>query len=233
VQSAAVAATVPAVVAVREAVESVAPVAPQRTAPIDAAAVALIVRYEVTSPAYYTNHLMAPVWPGAQSGVTWGVGYDGGQQTRARIMEDWHAHPQVRRLAETSGIAGPQARVLLPALRDVLTPFPLAQDVFAISTLPAYHDMTARAFHQGWDDLRPTAQGALVATVYNRGAGMAGERRREMRALRDDCVPRHDYACMASQFRAMERLWNGTSIEAGMRLRYEATARLAETEPGA
>ncbi len=74
---------------------------------------------------------------------------------------------------------------------------------------------------------RRPAQGALTATVYNRGAGMAGDRRREMRELRDTCVPAHDLVCMAAQFRSMVRLWHGTAIEAGMRARYEATAQLA------
>lgn len=220
----------PAVVAVREVVEADMPAAPAHAPPIDARAISLIVRYEITSPSYYVAHLQAPVWPGEQSGVTWGIGYDGGQQTRTRIAEDWHAHPQVLRLVATSGVVGPPARALLPGLRDVLTPYPLAEAIFAEATLPAYHALSARTFRKGWDNLRPTAQGALTATVYNRGAGMSGDRRREMRALRDDCVPRQDYACMASQFRAMERLWIGTPIAVGMRDRYEATARLAEVQ---
>jgi hypothetical protein len=56
---------------------------------------------------------------------------------------------------------------------------------------------------------------------------MAGERRREMRAIRDDCVPAADTACIAAQLRAMARLWVGPDIEGGMRRRRHAEAALA------
>jgi hypothetical protein len=220
---------VPAIVAVRDAIEPALPAPPPPpSATVDPRATALIVQFEIRSPSYYAAHLQSPVWPGAQSGVTWGIGYDGGQQTRARIASDWHMHAQVERLVATSGVVGVDAGELARSMRDVRTPFDLAERVFTGSTLPAYRALAARAYRRGWDELSPVAQGALVATVYNRGAGMAGDRRREMRTLRDECVPRHDYACMAAQFRSMTRLWRGTTIEVGMRERYEATARLVE-----
>ncbi len=219
--------TVPTIVDARDAVDVVAPPPPRNACITHPDAIALIVRYEVTSPAYYTAHLQAPVWPGESSGVTWGVGYDGGQQTRARIAADWHAHAQVARLAATSGIAGLPARALIPGLADVRTPYLLAADVFGASTLPTYCDLAARTFRHGWDALAPRTRGALVATVYNRGAGMQGDRRREMRELRDACVPAGDVACIARALRSMTRLWAGSTIEAGMRARYEATAALA------
>lgn len=220
----------PAVLAARAPIEAVVPMPPAH-AGTDPRAVALIVRYEITSPDYYAQRLQRPIWPGESSGVTWGVGYDGGHQTRARIAADWDAHPAVLRLVETSGITGPPARAVAAQLRDVATPYPMAEQVFAESTLPAYHALAARTFRDGWDRLPPTAQGSLTATVYNRGVAMAGDRRREMRVLRDVCVPAGDCACMAAQYRSMPRLWAGTAVADGLRARYEATARLAEMAP--
>lgn len=125
-------------------------------------------------------------------------------------------------------MVGAPARALVRDMRDVRTPLPHAQRVFATATLPTYNALTARAFASGWDALPPDASGSLTATVYNRGASMRGDRRREMRELRDACVPAGDTACMAAQYRSMCRLWKGTQIEAGLCRRYEATARLAE-----
>lgn len=221
------AAAVPAIVDARDAVDAVAPTPPPSGCQTHPDAVALIVRYEVTSPTYYTARLQSPVWPGEQSGVTWGIGYDGGQQTRSRIAADWRDHAQVDRLAATSGIVGLPARTLIPSLADVRTPYVMAADVFGASTLPSYCALAARTFARGWDSLPPRAQGALIATIYNRGAGMQGDRRREMRELRDECVPAGDVQCIAREMHSMVRLWVGTPIEVGMRDRYEASAELA------
>ena len=69
-------------------------------------AAALIIRWEVTSPAFYAKRLERPVWPGGASGITWGIGYDGGHQTAAVIADDWLDHAAVDRLASTAGITG-------------------------------------------------------------------------------------------------------------------------------
>lgn len=222
---------VPTLVAAQEIIIDALPTAPEAsftTWAMSPAAVDLIVRFEITSPAYYTKRLQRPVWPGGASGVTWGVGYDGGHQPRQRIAADWSLHPAVLRLQGTAGIIGARAKPLAASLRDARTPLPMAQRVFAQSTLPAYDALAARTFRHGWDALSIDARGALTATVYNRGASMRGDKRAEMRTLRDVCVPAGDTACMAAQFRSMTRIWRGTSLQAGLTRRYEATARLAE-----
>lgn len=225
-------AVVPAMVAASEELASTLPAPPLATSlptwAVSPAAVDMIVQFEIISPAYYTKRLQRPVWPGAASGVTWGVGYDGGHQTRQRIATDWREHQEAERLATTAGIIGQRARQVLPAYRDIVTPLPMAQAVFAEATLPKYHSLAERTFSDGWQCLPPDAQGALVATVQNRGASMRGDTRRELRVLRDECVPSCDVACMAAQFRSMKRVWVGTDVETGLGRRYEATARLAE-----
>jgi hypothetical protein len=49
------------------------------------AAIDLIVMEEVSSQAAYTKLYQGPTWPGGASGVTIGIGYDGGYSTPAVI----------------------------------------------------------------------------------------------------------------------------------------------------
>lgn len=202
------------------------PVEPLVAAP----AVSMIIRWEIGSEAQYTRLYQRPVWPRGQSGVTWCIGYDGGHQTRSVISDDWQAHAAVERLASTAGITGERAKAILPAYRDILTPFGYCRQVFEDRTLIEYERRTRRAFGDGYALLRPLARGALVDLVYNRGASMTGDSRREMKAIRDDCIPDADYPCIAAQLRSMKRLWRGTINEAGLSARREAEAILVETE---
>lgn len=223
----------PAVVATREAVEALPVVRelPPPPAPLVApCAVELIVHYEVTSPAHYGRRLEGVIWPGGASGATWGVGYDGGHQTRGVIARDWDRHEARERLAGTAGVTGAPARALVRTLQDVRTPYGYAYEVFEGASLPVYHDRARRAFGEPFEHLPPPAAGALVSLVYNRGASMAGESRREMRALRDVCVPAGDQQCIAREIRAMCRLWEGTPNGPGLCRRRDDEARLALQE---
>lgn len=220
------------ILAAVEALEPLTLAAPPpepRSAACRRAAAALILRWEITSPAWYDRRLRFPVWPGGASGVTWGVGYDGGHQTRAVIEGDWQAHEHRGRLGQTAGITGSRAKAALPAYRDIATPFPYAAEVFETRSLVEYERRAERAFRNGFEALRPNACAALVSLVYNRGAAMTGDSRREMRAIRDKCVPAQDYACIAREIRSMTRLWRGAANENGLTARRESEALLAET----
>lgn len=198
------------------------------SAPVSPAAVALIVREEIISPAYYTAKLQNFACPGEKSGPTCGIGSDLGVHTPTRIRSDWSIHPQVDRLALASGRIGFGAcRAYRREHADIRTPFDMAQQVFATKVLPAYHDLAARTFRNGWDRLPPDAQGALVATVFVRGAGMKGPMRAEMRQLRDVCVPAGDVQCIAAAHRDMCARFAGRSDAAGLCKRFRATADLA------
>lgn len=232
VRVAAASTAVPAMLDMQQAIESVLPPpaaadAPA-PAPVSPAAVALIVRHEIVSPAYYTAKLQGFACPGDISGPTMGVGYDLGMQTAARIRADWRAHPAAPRLAAGSGVRGfGPCRAYRAASADIRTPLLLAQQVFTATSLPAYHALAARAFRDGWDGLPPNAQGALVATVYVRGAGMTGTKRAEMRQLRDECVPAADVQCIARAHRAMCARFEGRADAAGLCKRFRETAELA------
>ena len=67
-----------------------------------------------------------------------------------------------------------------------------------------------------------------MSLVYNRGASMAGPRNAEKRAIRDVCLPAGDTQCVATELRAMCRLWAGTPNGPGLCARREDEARLAE-----
>ena len=241
-QDAVAAIAAPVVLAVREAVEQVMPSPPPPVAVpeqgpvtplVSPAAVDLIVGFEVVSRPYYVRNLQGVVCPPRQSGPTRGVGWDDGHQTRNAIAAAWPMHPQLARILPASGQVGAaKCNAYRRANLDILTPLDMAEQVFADTALPAYHALTARAFRNGWERLPPNAQGALVATVYNRGAAMTGngpnDPRKEMRTLRDVCVPAGDVQCMAEQFLAMRRLWPPNSEGGkGLQRRYTATAKLA------
>lgn len=226
--SEATAAPVMEVAEVAEAVMPDAPPPPPVEPVVAAAAVELIVRWEVTSPAFYERRLIRPIWPGGASGVTWCVGYDGGHQIASVILEDWAGHPHASRLATTAGVRGGAAKTITPRYRDILTPYAECVVVFSERTLIEYERRTSRAFGDGYVNLRPLARGALVSLVYNRGAAMSGDSRREMRAIRDECIPAQDYRCIADQIRSMKRLWRGTTVQNGLYARREAEALLVE-----
>lgn len=198
----------------------------QQHVPVCTAAIDLVIHFEIGSPAYYLQRLQRPIWPGAASGVTLGIGYDLGHQIPTIIRQDWRRHPHVDELPSASGVTGERAKPLAQAMRHIHTPLAMASETFAESTVPRYWQMTRRAF-PGVDELSPCARGALLSVVYNRGSAMAGAKRIEMRTIRDRCVPMRDQACIAEQIRAMSRLWRGTSIDAGMTRRREAEADLA------
>jgi hypothetical protein len=190
----------------------------------------LIVQFEVGSQARYTARYQGVVCPPGDSGPTVGIGFDGGHQTAETIRRAFRGHPHVERMAAVMpGAMGAEACARARAqLADVRVPWLTAIRVFETDTLPEYVARAHRAFGPQLANVEPDAQGSVYATVYNRGTAMLGSARREMRAIRDECLPAGDEACMAAQYRSMTRLWIGTPNERGLGARYEATAQLAE-----
>jgi GH24 family phage-related lysozyme (muramidase) len=196
--------------------------------PMAPIATKLIVRWEVTSPAAYTKKYQGVVCPGGASGPTVGIGYDLGHQTRATIEREWVGHPALSALVAGSGVVGPEAcTAYRRAHPEIQITYADAVRVFEHSTLPAYTSAARRALPKGWDVLAPGAQAANVSLGYNRGWTMAGDRNREKRAIRDDCVPIGDRQCNASQLRGMCRLWAGTPNGAGLCARRNDEAKVA------
>jgi hypothetical protein len=168
-------------------------------------------------------------WPGASSGITIGIGYDLGYVTKESLESDWKKHlspEHLRRLAEAVGLTGESAHALAPTFRDIKIDRSAAVEVFERVTLPQLQARTSQAF-PGYEALPIDAQGALVSLVQDRGTNMDGDRRQEMRAIRD-LVPSGDLRGIAQQLRAMKRLWEGKGLD-GLVETCEARAALVES----
>lgn len=233
-QAAATPVTTPVIVAVQQASDIISEALPQpvsRTPTVDPAAVALIVSFEVVSPAYYVKRLTGIICPGGASGPTGGIGYDFGHQTESRIESDWEMRADRDRLATASGQTGPaRCRDSRNTLSDVRIPLQQASGVFEGAMLPAYQGAARRAYGGDlFDALPDRARGAMVSEHFNRGGPAPGSRGTEQRFIRDVCIPRGDVGCIAAQLRAMCRIWKGTNLEAGLCRRRDAEARLAES----
>jgi GH24 family phage-related lysozyme (muramidase) len=171
-------------------------------------------------------------WPGGDSGITIGIGYDLGFATADEFRSDWSdclATGDCDALAEVIGHKGQDAKARAAALKAILIKRADAERVFIQRSIPKAQRDTAAAF-PGVEKLPADAQGALVSLVYNRGGGMgvqgqsSWDARREMRAIRD-AVARGDLREIAAQLRSMKRLWEGKGL-GGLVKRRDAEADL-------
>lgn len=194
-------------------------------------AVEMIVGFEVTSRAVYERKYATPIWPGGESGVTIGVGYDLAHHDADDLALDWPTlAPAARALLATGcGKSGRAAEAVIPSLASVTVPWDAAYQCFRDRSLPKYERQTADAFG-GCLELPPLCFGSLVSLVYNRGAsfGTQGkpswDSRKEMRAIRD-LIAAGKLVVVPAQFRSMARLWPGMR---GLRDRREAEAVMWE-----
>jgi hypothetical protein len=195
----------------------------------------LILEFEVGGGEnYYNKFLKNPAWPGEQSGVTIGVGYDLGYVNKAEFSEDWKDLPKETfdRLYKVVGIKGYNSKNLIRGLKDISIPWDLALKVFNNKTVTKFYNLTQQTF-PNFDNLPEDAKGGLVSLVFNRGNALQGDRRREMKLIRDGMklVSSYDQKALtfiANQIRNMKRIWIGGSIEKGMSRRRDAEAKLIE-----
>jgi hypothetical protein len=169
----------------------------------------LILQFEIGSRAQYERLYAHPTWPGGESGVTIGVGYDLGFTSKQQIETDWGPYlekPERTALAAVQGAKGAVADQLARGLSYINIPLAAAEPVFYASTVPRFARITRDAF-PGVEKLPLDAQGALLSLVFNRGASLSGERRSEMRAIRDELAGGGSPARIADLLEAMQRLW--------------------------
>lgn len=189
-------------------------------------------------------------WPGEDSGITIGRGYDLGQVSNSEFVHDWSpnlAPVNLGMLLAAVGKRGTAARDIARHFAGIEIAREDADAVFQRVTLPEEESRMGSIF-PGANYLPDLARGALVSLTYNRGGEMADsptdpdhDRRREMRAIRDairawsDLSP--DFrsanlaqilATIASQLRSMKRLWIGHG-ENGLLTRRDAEAAMVES----
>ena len=195
----------------------------------------LILEFEVGGGEnYYNKFLKNPAWPEGQSGVTIGVGYDLGYVNKTEFSEDWKDLPKdiFDRLYKVVGIKGYNAKNLIRGLRDIVIPWELSLQVFNNKTVTKFWNLTKDTF-PNFDKMPEDAKGGLVSLVFNRGSALEGDRRREMKLIRDgmritNTFDQKSLSFIANQIRNMKRIWAGGSIEKGMNRRRDAEAKLIE-----
>jgi GH24 family phage-related lysozyme (muramidase) len=171
-------------------------------------------------------------WPGESSGISLGRGYDLGYVSADEFQADWEAHlsaDHIKRLGKAIGKTGAAAKNIAPQFADIRIKTADADAVFNKATLPKFKLTTAKAFPR-ITAFHPDVQGALVSLVFNRGAAMQGDRRREMREIRDTVASttlsmEEKLRSIAASIRSMKRLWPDTL---GLRRRRDAEAKLVE-----
>lgn len=188
-----------------------------------------IVAYEVSSKQAYNKYYQSPTWPGGESGVTIGIGFDIGYCTKQELTKAWKdtlPASSLNALLAICGKKGAQCKAMLPGLKNIKVPYDAAIKVFYHTTLPACA-ADVRKVYPGVEKLPPDAQGALLSLVYNRGpVANDTDRRKEMKAI----IPLAaigDLNGIAAQLRSMKRLWPKPE-QKGLVARREAEAKMVE-----
>lgn len=198
---------------------------------LDARCETLIISAEVSGgEREYTRGYSRPIWPGGASGITWGIGWDGGYNNEDTILRVWVKLDGVKRLVKVAGLTGPRAKAELGSVRDIVVPWFLAKEVFNADTVPRFYQQMTRAWPRVVD-LDPAAQGALLSVVFNRGPGMVGDSRVDMRTIAA-LVPKKDYHGIGAAVRHMNVTmagpWKRAGIYNGLSKRREAEAAIIE-----
>lgn len=226
-------ATWSAIAAKLDIVNVAAPVVPPaNVAPvgISANAYKLIVEYEVGGgPAYYNKALKHPCYPGGQSGVTIGIGYDMGYNTATQFAADWQAilpKDAYNRLVPHLGKKSAAAKAAIASVKDISISWESAEAVFKSNTLPRFIKETTKAF-PGSEKLHEDTFGALVSLVFNRGGSVSGGSRVEMLNIKNAIVNNRSdiYNYIAQQIINMKRLWVGKGLD-GLLTRRNDEAKL-------
>lgn len=210
----------------------IAPVLPKKPAGasmiVSKKSIDALIVFEVTSKAFYEKRYQNPIWPGGESGVTIGIGYDLAFPSAKQVADTWGpliSATDLQLLQSVRGKAGINAKAAIDGVKSVKIPFDKAIQVFHLATLPVEAGKTKRLY-PGVEKLPPDAQGALVSLIYNRGTKTEGESRREMKKI-IELVANGNLAGIAGEIRSMKRLWN-EATQRGLITRREKEAQMVE-----
>jgi hypothetical protein len=189
----------------------------------------MIVSLEVSSRRRYEARYRRPIWPGGESGVTIGIGYDLRFANEHFLQRDWGAllsADMIDTLQPVLRLGPMQARDALPSVQSVDVPWDAALSQFR-AFIPYPTKQTEDAF-PNCAELNDDSFGALVSLVYNRGAAMPrnSQRRREMREIRD-LMRDKNFEAVPGKIREMKRLWSADT-QPGLHIRRDLEAALFE-----
>lgn len=185
-----------------------------------------IIEFEISSPSTYTSKYRNPIWPGGDSGVTIGIGYDLGYNTLSDFKNTWGNYlsaSDVQLLSKVIGIKGNAAKNKLSTIKHVDIPFETAKSIFYLYTLGRYAKYVRNIYPRA-HQLPPDAQGALLSLVFNRGYSLNGDSRREMKNIQN-YIDSKNLSKIAAEIRSMKRLWPRIN---GLLARRETEALLVE-----
>ncbi len=168
-------------------------------------------------------------------GISLGYGCDIGADPKS--LEYWRGvltDDQINRLAAAKGKTGGAAADIARQFSDINVSKADALTVFMKSSLPPEIALTRKTY-PGIDLLPPTVLGAMTSIVYNRGADLSGDRRSEMREIKDVITQfantppeRRDVRAtlekIAGLIQHMKRLWGNN--QRGLLIRRDAEAKL-------
>jgi len=184
-----------------------------------------IIQQEIGGRAYYDKVLQRPTWPGGESGITIGIGYDLGYRNTQQFVKDWGLNISIEHiniLKPVVNLKGSKAKEKLKGdILNVKIPYNIAYDVFVKNDVPRYFTM-AKKIYPLLEHLNEDTQGALVSMVFNRGISLVGDTRTEMRAI-VDLVAKKDYDGIAEEIEKSKRLWEHKGLD-GLVIRREAEA---------
>ena len=188
---------------------------------LSARGIKAIIGWETGGESYYDPN---PEWPGGESGITIGVGWDLGHTHAGETTRAWRGKINDAALALLVSVSthkGAAAQERLPHVRHIGIPWAAALKVFQDVTIPTWYLRTLRIYPQV-ESLPGDCAAALVSLVFNRGASLTGDRRTEMARIQD-LLRAGEHQGIPAQLRAMTRLWPTVK---GLRRRREEEADL-------
>jgi hypothetical protein len=155
--------------------------------PLATNGVAFIAHEETGGLDYYEAITRWPHYPGESSGITIGVGFDLRFNSEGEFRSLWSDHLPAGVMGELSkdiGKRGTKKRSDELRRMGIFVPFKSAWPVFIKKTLPQFYSKT-ESIYPSLGELPEMCRAVLVSIVYNRGTDLTGDRRREMREIRD------------------------------------------------
>lgn len=191
---------------------------------LSANGLAFIALEETGGLSYYESNTRWPHFPGEESGITIGVGYDLKWNSEANFQSTWGAFlpkSTFDELLKDIGKRGTKKRVNELRQMGVEVPFKSAWPVFVKKTMPRFYKETA-SIYPSLGDLPDLCRAVLVSLVFNRGSSLTGDRRKEMRNIQtilsranDERISKANRKIILDdvedQILSMKRLWNPSS----------------------
>lgn len=198
--------------------------------------IAFIAREETGGLAYYDARARWPHYPGHDSGVTIGVGYDLRFNSEDGFRRTWSGHLSPAALDELSkdiGRKGSKSRTNELKDAGIEIPFKSAWPVFVELTLPEYYEET-EGIYPSLGKLPDLCRSVLVSLVFNRGSKLVGSKKTEMREIQrvlglaeDEGLGKEEVRQVLrgieDQILSMKRLW---APKSGLIKRRQAEANL-------